>query len=260
MKRDLERAIKAAGSVKAAAFELGISDRTLRRWRKVGLPKRKAAREDAQRAIRAYTERRKASRKQAADDLKKLKRLRREAEAKQRQRGQPLAPVKTFQKPMDGRVAEGYTWVKAYRRELTLDTIDDIERWARTLKGKRKWPMWLARVRMVLFTHEEDVEIKSGDTIDVMVDDPDRNAFIAEQFLFTPRGTRPYVLDYARGQLEALAGRAATIFVLSVEMSTFRLRSEEERSERSREYNRRRYAERTRSRGRARRGRGNGDA
>lgn len=238
-KRELEQAIKSAGSIKAAAHELEVSASTVRRWRRDGVPRKG----DARIKIARYKDRRKTGRSRAASELKKLKQLLREA---REIAGDAIAPVRSYDRKMDGRRAAGYQWVKAWNRELTLDLIDDVEKWTR---GHRKrWPIWLAKFRFAQFSAEENFAFPtSARTVEVMVDDPARNSFMAEQIVPSPYfKSRKGLLDFMRDTLEDMVATGSTIFMLTSELYNYRWRTEQERRTRETEYRRKRESARKR--------------
>jgi hypothetical protein len=229
VKRQIEQAIKSAGSVKAAAHRLGVSPSTLSKWRNHGVPKRSKTR--AKESLTRYKDERVASRKAASAELKRLKELRKMAEGQ----SDVLAPVRTSEGKMDGPNAYGYKWIKAYRREMTLNWVDDMESWARS--KRRRFPLWLMRFRLVQYSTDEDFAFgTSNSIIEVMVDAKDKNMFMAEHIIPTPRGKLLEVLGYARGVFEDMVETGSTIYVLTAEIFNFRMRTPAERRKRDTEY------------------------
>lgn len=233
--RDLRRMLKRAGSIKELARQLGYSPGTVGRWLRKGIPKTGTARQ----MIAMVREQRAEKRVERAKETKRLKQLRRMAEKKMRAEGRPFAPVKTFEKPMDGARAVGLQWQWAIQRELTEETINDIEAWAR--KHKKRYPLWQMNFRLAMYAPgsggADFVFPKSGAPIAVMVDAPDKRDFIAEHSMSGPRNRNlNVVITYLREQLQQMVLGSGTVFVLTVGLWNYRLRTEEERKQRERDY------------------------
>lgn len=238
-KRELTQAVKSAGSVKAAAQAVGVSAATFRRWQKSGMPKRG----DSRAKLLAFKERRKRARKQASEELKKLKELLKEA---RKLAADVIAPVRTYSKKMDGPRAVGYQWVKAWQRELSLDLVDEVIAW--TKNHHRRWSTWNMRFRFAQFSYDENfAEPGSNRTIEVMVQDPDRNSFMAEQMVPTPRfSNMAKLLDFVRETLESMIESGSTIFMLTSELYNYRFKTAAEKRAIETEYRQRSQRDRQR--------------
>lgn len=244
-KRDLAQALKSAGgTAKLLAKELGVTAPTVRKWLKTGVPKRSKGRA----LIAGYKKKRVDTRSSKSSDLKKLKAMLKKAVVKTAGQKGGLAPVRTFTKAMDGPLAVGRHWAKAFKRELTLPFINEIERWARS-HAKVK-PYWLMNVRVAQFSQTEDFIRMEGSPklelklrTEVFIDDPDANLFIAEQLVVSPRrSSMRDLLAYLRRELESAVETSNTVYVLAVNLYNYRLRTKVERKARLKEYNRKRKA------------------
>ena len=238
MKRQLEQAIKSAGgTAKAAALELGVKAGTVRRWLKNYAKKGSKARANADEKIGVYKERRVLARKAKSDDLKLLKKLRAEAEqitaaySSKTGKADPLKPAKTFDRKMDGRIASGYMWAQAWSRQLTDDVAREVFAWARTKPKQRRFPFFMMVARLVEFSPEEKMSTPdSGQSIEVQVDHPAANQFIAEIPLPTPKlRTLSAVIEHlGRGFAKMLSG-GGTVFILDTTLYNYLLPEHEMR-------------------------------
>ena len=137
MKRELERAIKRAGSVKALAGELGLSASTVSRWRRKGVPRRGLGRE----LLKNWQKRQRRFAREKTAYLRKFREMQIEATVQ----GRWPARARTRKVLVSGPVAEGEKYILGLNAMITPKVLKRIEAWAKKLKGNR--PFWQARSR-----------------------------------------------------------------------------------------------------------------
>jgi transcriptional regulator with XRE-family HTH domain len=216
----LDRALKKRSAVQLAK-EAGVSVSTVRRWRREGVPRKRLD------LLEKWESSRKKEARGAREDLKRLKELRELAE-----NTYEFAPVKTRTEKIDGRIAIGIRYEKAWKRELKAPMIEQVRKWV--VKHVQKFSHWLLRARLAQFSREEDFGMpRSGDSIEVYLDDPDRNYFQAEVLVPSPRFEEAVqAAQYMMKELDGMLRKEATIFLLSTELDNYRFRTPEEKRKR----------------------------
>lgn len=218
MKRELERAIRAAGGTAAAlARRLRVHPSSVRRWLRDGVPKTGSARI----LLSTYRDVRKDQRELARRDRQQfalMLKLAGEAKA--------LPHSRSSSGPRTGPRTQGYQYTRAYNQYLTLTLIDDIEGWAQSLP--RRQPVWQAAVLVSLYGKGEHRGYKTVYQQFLTIDPGD---FALESTLATPRSTsRVRTIGTLRDQLESsLLDASVRTYVHSVTVFNYRLRSEVER-------------------------------
>ena len=141
MNRELERAIRSATSLGALASALGISPRTLRRWRTQGVPTRGPGRA----RLRAERERQKALKAQERAERALFAAMMAEA----RQRGYLPGRARTRSWLRQGPRTVSMIHRLGVNRMLNRSTIEKIKQWARPIRGNR--PLWQSQWRFTQY-------------------------------------------------------------------------------------------------------------
>lgn len=232
MKRELERAIKAAGSVPLLARAIGFTASTIRRWRRDGVPKKRSR---ARAALEEFKGSRKAALGRKKSDLQLLKTMLAEARKVDAQNAEAenikktLIRPKTFTKKTSGRLTEGMQAVKAFNRELTHAFMRELQTWVRSHRGNH--PLWQIRVVVAQFSAEQDFgpRTDSNRISRVFVRGENANLFLSQKVMPSPAApSLSKAWGFIGSKLNALIESESTTFVLTADVYNYRRRSADE--------------------------------
>lgn len=227
-KNPVHRAIKAAESVAGLARALHVAPSTIRRW-KTKLPEDKAPR------VAEYLARDAKKAKRRKDDRNRFSELMKLA-------GEigKLPSVRSGSKPRTGKRTIGEQHVKRFAMMLSLDVLDDIDVWLKTIR--KKFPKWQM---MAMISQYGLGEHRGYKTVYYQLA-PDAGDFAISANVPTPRcDTLKEAASALREKLEeVIEGSKVLAFLHSVTVFNYTMRSPEEIS--ARETMRRRGREKKR--------------
>lgn len=219
MKRELDRAIRAAGGVAALARLLAVSRSTVSRWLASGVPSKK--RSNARQLLLDYRARRGEARRQRRVERDAFQTLMRQAkEAMLLPRGKSSEGVRA------GPRTSGYQHTRAFERYLTHDVINELEAWALDLK--RRFELWQMVAKVSIYGRGEH---RGYGTVYYQLPHPEAGDFAIESLIATPknRSRRLVVgsmIDMLEGQLADLSQQT---FIHEATVYNYRMRTEAER-------------------------------
>lgn len=227
-KNPVHRAIKAAESVAGLARYLHVTPSTIRRW-KTKLPEDKAPR------VAEYLARDAKKAKRRKDDRNRFHELMKLA-------GEigKLPNVRSGSKPRTGKRTIGVQHVKRFAVMLSLDVLDDIDVWLKTIR--KKFPKWQM---MAMISQYGLGEHRGYKTVYYQLA-PDAGDFAISANVPTPRcDTLKEAASALREKLEeVIEGSKVLAFLHSVTVFNYTMRTPEEIS--ARETMRRRGREKKR--------------
>ena len=147
MKREVVRAVKAAGSVKKLAEQLGVNPSTVYRWRKHGVPKRGNARAK----LSDYQEQRRRERQFRETERSTFEELLKEAGDLERL----PARMRSGKRKREGARTEGVRHTLAIERLTNRRVLEKVLAWARSLPTNPAWPVWQAQIQTTQYTLPE---------------------------------------------------------------------------------------------------------
>ena len=231
-RRDLNALLKQAGSVTELARRIGMAPSTVKRWFAPGGKVSKAA----EAKLAAFRSEHKARRARARVEEQEFKDALQEAKQDAR-----WPKYRSGQGERRGPTSVGYKWTRLVKRELSSEVMFEIAMWARTLK--QRFPLWqiaLATSQLVAgpqVPFAQSPATKTGRVYPSVVYaqgrtprlSPDR--FAIEAPIVTPRSTKRMELlaSLERMVTERVADGNIRIFVHTVTVYNYRLRTEEER-------------------------------
>lgn len=227
-KNPVHRAIKAAESVAGLARALHVAPSTIRRW-KTKLPEDKAPR------VVEYLARDAKKAKRRKDDRNRFHELMKLAGEIDK-----LPNVRSGSKPRTGKRTIGEQHVKRFAMMLSLDVLDDIDVWLKTIR--KKFPKWQM---MAMISQYGLGEHRGYKTVYYQLA-PDAGDFAISANVPTPRcDTLKEAASALREKLEeVIEGSKVLAFLHSVTVFNYTMRTPEEIS--ARETMRRRGREKKR--------------
>lgn len=214
-KRAFTRLLKKYGAPAIASI-LEVNPQTVRRWKREGVPAKRATQVkllDVAKRHEGYEEK----------SLREMMRLAEDAGK--------LPKPKNFSRRRDGEKTTGYEVSKVNQGFLNEATLLKLRHTLETQKLAKGLPNWLASVQVSAFVEEAEKGLYMGQI--VQVDHPDANQFVSDAIISSGlHGNRQQMIDSLIGSLRKKMRESDAKFYLHASyMSTYQYKSADDRKE-----------------------------